>query len=385
MNPAQEDCDMNQRLVTVKLEETLWPARYFKGGFSMQLGGSKLVLRCDEPTGDPRFIHRVWDYLSRHIEDSVREPEQYLWAAALSPNGQFMAYGYSTMTVVSLPSGEVYRRWYNFDEDRMARPVFHPDGRRIVTTSGPRIHIWDMHKPSHPELPPEAEFTGHIEFADGQYYCSDRLTCLILSADGRYALSGDRRGGAIVWDVDTCQIVRRLPRAPLRKYMPPREVIRYGLKNAPNITDQQPVLLQPGVDISSVAFFPDVSKVVVAEQEYSAVSVYEVSTGRRLARYETSTRFDGANSLAVSPDGQYILLGFYHAPILWDWRKDLVAAELLAHRELDPKAPGDAGNMPYGGALSVSFAPDGKHIITGGNDGTLRIWSVDAHDKSGDR
>lgn len=367
---VESEVGMVPQELAVTLEETVRPVPHFAGGFSVPRGGTSLVLRSDEPTGKARYVHTVWDYMTRRAGGSVREREQYLPAAALSADGKLMAFGYGMLTIVKLPSGEVYGRVFEPHEDRMVRPVFHPDNARILCTSSSEIHIFHLaHLEGFHTKEPYRVFYGH--------HGAHRPLHVTLSSDGRLALSGDGRGAAIVWEVDTLQIVQRLPRALQRRYLPPRGPVTFGLSDAPAVPDEepQPSPLQPGVDIWALAFFPDDSKVVVAEYEYAGVSVYDVSTGRRLARYEVADKNERANSLAVTPDGRYIVIGTW-TPVVWDWQHNRVVAKLVGHRETDRTGQKSPEQMPHGGCVSVTVTTDGKRIITGGIDGTLRFWRL---------
>ena len=69
------------------------------------------------------------------------------------------------------------------------------------------------------------------------------------------------------------------------------------------------------------------------------------------------------NSVALSPDGQYIVSGSSDKTIkLWD-----VKDRVLLHTFDDHKS----------GVNSVAFSPDGQYIVSGSNDNTVKLWDID--------
>ena len=50
---------------------------------------------------------------------------------------------------------------------------------------------------------------------------------------------------------------------------------------------------------------------------------------------------------------------------LWDTTTGQIVRTLVGHTDI---------------VFSVAFTPDGKHLITGSRDKTVRIWEVDYHD-----
>ena len=69
-------------------------------------------------------------------------------------------------------------------------------------------------------------------------------------------------------------------------------------------------------------------------------------------------------SAAFSPDGKHIMSGSEDGTIqLWDAETgDVLQPPLEGH--------GD-------GVMSVAFLPDGKHIVSGSEDKTIQLWDVE--------
>jgi WD40 repeat protein len=80
---------------------------------------------------------------------------------------------------------------------------------------------------------------------------------------------------------------------------------------------------------------------------------------------------DGFSSLALSADGQILVLAVYG---LWIW--DTVANEQMAARWDDPKAT----TRRY---ASLAFAPGSQDFAAAGSDGTVSFWDPWAHAELG--
>jgi WD40 repeat protein/tetratricopeptide (TPR) repeat protein len=70
----------------------------------------------------------------------------------------------------------------------------------------------------------------------------------------------------------------------------------------------------------------------------------------------------GVKCAALSPDGRFVVTG----------GEDKVA------RVWDVEADRQVGELPHGGAISrLEFSPDGRRLVTACEDGTARVWEVD--------
>ena len=91
----------------------------------------------------------------------------------------------------------------------------------------------------------------------------------------------------------------------------------------------------------------------------AAIRLWDVESGDLLRTLEGQT--GSISSLAFSPDGLRWLQGV----ILDDLNVDVASGELIRTLE---------GHSDW--VFSVTFSPDGRRLISGGRDGTIRLWDV---------
>ena len=121
--------------------------------------------------------------------------------------------------------------------------------------------------------------------------------------------------------------------------------------------------------VKSVAYSPDGTRVVTGSDDNTA-RVWDVQTGQAVliltghkkgsAGYLTGSK--GVTSVTYSPDGQHIVTGSVDkTAMVWDAQTGHLIQILRGH----PAA-----------VESVAYSPDGTRVVTGSSDGTTRVWDV---------
>jgi len=264
--------------------------------------------------------------------------------------------GDRTVRVWDLATGRELRR-FKAEKTGFSALAVSPDGKTILAAGRDHvIRLWSADGPATPR-----RLEGH----------SNVVNHLAFSPDGRRAASTAWDGTLRLWDVATGKEVRRFE----------------GHKGS----------------VNGVAFSPDGKRLATGGADHS-VRLWEVSTGKELRKLEGHP--DWVGDVAFSPDGKRIASGGgTNAPdlILWDastgaaerrvpagpdagWavafagagrvlavRSDAVAAfDAASGRETDRLA-GHSGQV-----YALAVAPDGRRVLTGGADKSMRLWELAA-------
>ncbi len=240
-----------------------------------------------------------------------------------------------------------------YGEGTLEACAYSPNGRHIVTASGAGWAIlWDVETGDIVR-----RFLGH----------SGRVTSAALSADGTRLLTGSADQTAKLWDVETG-----------------REIRTFSGHTA---------------DVDAVAISPDANYVMTASIFIdNTLFLWDVETG------EAIDTVGWVRSMAFSPDGEKVLIAAYDSsqlrPTIVESPEDHMSIQYFPFggdsAAFSPDgtrvvtiSPGGAaiGDVQTGeqiqnilnpGTGDVAFSPDGETILIGGrDDNTASLWDVE--------
>ena len=123
-------------------------------------------------------------------------------------------------------------------------------------------------------------------------------------------------------------------------------------------------------NVTSVAFSPD-DKLIVSGSYDKTVRVWNVDSGQEMIKLNGHT--DRVNSVAFSPNGELIASGSSDNTVrVWDVASYVQRTAIVSVGEV-MKLEGHISTVN-----SVTFSKDGKFIVSGSNDNTVRVWNVNS-------
>ncbi|KIM19969.1 hypothetical protein M408DRAFT_30771 [Serendipita vermifera MAFF 305830] len=293
---------------------------------------------------------RVWD---AETAEMVAKPFEGhtdgIICVAFSPDGTRIASAGSfdmTIRVWDAETGEMVAGPFEGHTASVVSVAFSPDGTRLVSGAHDTvIWVWDARTAEMVVGP----FEGHVL----------GVTSVSFSPDGRRVVSGSLDARIWLWDAETAEKVI----GPFRGHL-------HG--------------------VSCVAFSPDGTRIASAGFRDKIIRVWDVRTAEMVSgSFEGHTA--GISSVAFAPDGIRVVSGSDDNTIrVWDTEAEkMVAGPFEGHGrwvgsvEFSPDGTRIGSNILGSfeghmlGVTSVSFSFDGKHVISGGLDGTIRLWNAE--------
>ena len=264
--------------------------------------------------------------------------------------------------------------------------AYSPDGSQIVTGDwNGTARIWDWDTDSEqPRL--KINITDESQpTSKSQHY----VFAVAFSPDGKQIATGsnDRHGYVRLWNATTGDVEKTLQGH--RDAVVSVAFSQDGKKLLTGSYDETARLWNLSDDshiefrghewwVWSARFSPDHKRIVTASQDGTAM-VWDADTG---ARIKTFWRHGGPVLTAdFSPDGKLIASGDeLHQVYIWD-PMSISDRDYRTIRWEDNRPPklqkvtAELAGHP-GGVRCLRFSPDGHHVLSGGNDNTLRYWDV---------
>jgi len=267
------------------------------------------------------------------------------------------------------------------NQDGVVSMALSPDGKRIVSGGWDKtIKVWDVASSGELLTINPSANNKHIQALDVgdvnglRQTLSSVAPSLAFSPDGRQIASGHFSGEINIWDTATGKLLMTLKGhkipvfsiafSPDGKRMASRayEVKLWDTANWTELMSiSDPAIDHPeltGIE-SCLTFSPDGKRIASSGGWDGQIKVWDTVTGHKVWSLKGHDYW--AYSVSFSPDGKFIVSGGDNDVKIWDAGTGSNVMTLRGH-----EAP----------VYTVSFSPDGKSIVSGSYDSIVKVWDV---------
>jgi WD40 repeat protein/uncharacterized caspase-like protein len=317
----------------------------------------KQVLSCSDDSS-----MKLWDAASGREIRTFSGDTSWVSSVAFSPDGKYVLSGSSKLILWDVSIGRVIRT-LSGHTDRVGSVAFGPDGKQVLFGSYDTVKLWDAATGRDIRT-----FSGH----------TDGVTSVAFSPDGKQVLSGSGDSSMKLWDAASGREIRTFSGhksgvASVAFSLDGKQLLSYswdGVKlwDVANGREIRTFPVHTGW-VDSVAFSPDGKQVLSGS--WDSLKLWDVASGQEIRTFSSSSGYISVKSVVFSPDGKYVLSGgSFNELKLWDTatgrevRTFSESSVNFISIDLIPKC------------VSVAFSPDGKQILSGSSDKTIKLWDV---------
>lgn len=299
----------------------------------------------------------LWDVKTDEIKRTINADEYVVFSIAFSPDGKTLASG-STDNSVKLwdvASGKLKKTLKRHSRS-IQKVLFSPNGKTLISCCRHSIiYLWDVETGEHKDT-----LNDH----------RDLTTSISLSPDGLTIASGSRDNTVRLWDTNTGkhQMIIKGHKSVVTSvsFSPDGLTLASGSRDRTiqmwdvRMGKRKNILKGHKREINTVRYSPDGNH--IASLTHGSFWVWDVSTGKRKLNVTGYQSNYINNSIAFSPDGSLLAVRGKDATILlWDVAK------------------GKSKRTFKWNAMSMTFSPDGNYLASSSHymNKNIRFWNVD--------
>jgi WD40 repeat protein/serine/threonine protein kinase len=303
----------------------------------------------------------IWDADTGQLKGDPIEVNSNVNSAEFSPDGKRIVTGGGKEAKVWDIATHRLLVTMKGHTDNVISAAFSPDGRQIVTAGYDRVaKIW------------EAETGQFLSSLEGH---TNYVTSAAFSRDGKIIVTTSADGTAKVWSARTGKfhfgymdrpdiyIFNKVLSAEFTPYG--ERIISKGVSEVDEVkvwdgvSGKLLLTLEGSVNTLSARFSPDGNRIATVGKDQN-IRVWNAQNGEQIAHW-----FDQANgmkaSVSFSPDGRHIITTCNKIAKVWDVAKGELLITLVGHSDI---------------LSSATFSPDCKMIVTTSWDKTAMVWDA---------